>query len=57
MIALEIILYRQLPVRLDPVSLSVRDLGLLEIIGAQRFANILKRRHQITGIGITVDKH
>ena len=35
----------------------MRDLGLLKIIGAKRFANILKRRHQITGIRITVDKH
>ena len=57
MIALEIILDRQLPVCLDPIGLSVRDLGMLEIIGAKRFANIFKRRHQIAGVQIAVNKH
>ena len=56
MVALEIILDRQLPVRLDPVGLAVRDLGVLEIVGAERFANVFKRHHQITGIGIAIDK-
>ena len=47
----------KLPVCLYPVGLAMRDLGVIEIIGAKRFANILERCHQIAGIGITVDKH
>ncbi|GIR71228.1 MAG: hypothetical protein CM15mP74_24790 [Halieaceae bacterium] len=35
----------------------MRNLGMLKIIGAEGFANILKRRHQIAGIRIAVDKH
>ena len=35
----------------------MRDLGVLEIIGAEGFANIVKRRHQIAGIGIAINEH
>ena len=35
----------------------MRDLGVLKIIGAEGFANILKRRHQIAGIGIAINEY
>ena len=57
MITLEIILDGQFPVRLNPIGFAVRNFGVLEIIGAKGFANILKRCHQIAGIGVTINKH
>ena len=56
-VALEIILDRQLPVCLYPVSLAMRDFSVLEVVGAEWFPDILKRRHQIAGIGIAINKH
>ena len=56
-IALQIVLDGEFPVGIHPIGFPVSDLGMIQIIGAQRLANILKRRQQVACLGVTVDEH
>ena len=57
MIALEIVLKYELPVRIDLVGLSVSDLCVSQVIGSQWLTNMLKRSQKVSGMRVTVNKH
>ena len=56
-IALQIILQHQLPVRIHPIGLFVSHFCIWQVIGTQWLPQVLQRGEKIGSIRVTVDKH
>ncbi len=56
-IAFEVILKNQLPVRVDSVGLFVGNLSGVQIVGTQRLSQRRECRHNVTSVLVAINKN
>ena len=55
-VALEVVLKDQLPIRMNSIGLPVRDLGMVKVVGTEWLANVLQSAQKIARLWVAVDK-